>query len=406
MKKLPPQSGYSSGGMKMASAAATPASTFSGVSIACMLSFLIKYCPQIDDSSDSQRHTTRDVARGLKRRMKDADESGPHVDSLVGQQHLVTGGDVTGRAGVYVAHSWDSNFHELVEALVSNAQGDLDKRYFIDVFSNDLHTIDDDPVATVQRHVAAADTVLLVLDTEGETLRRLWVVFEALLAFQAGKLHVRCTAPDGFGASEAALRDWEGRIDRADWALAECSRKSDDKRLRAFAEKEWEVGGKGVERMLAQLRKTLRQDVYSQILVAAVQDGDKATVSAALDLGADPEAQDALGNTVEALAAFNGREDIENMLFERRMRQQFHPSLSEWALDPRQLAKSDQAGWFVTEYLGGEPELDDGPDEARESDEEHIVASKFLHLSEQSSTCTSRFSSHDELSQNDSHSSR
>ncbi len=63
----------------------------------------------------------------------------------------MTGGALSGRAGVYVGHAWESDFRELVEALVLYAQGDLDKRYFVDVFSTDLHSALDDPVGTVQR---------------------------------------------------------------------------------------------------------------------------------------------------------------------------------------------------------------------------------------------------------------
>jgi len=247
--------------------------------------------------------------------------------------------------------------------------------------------------------VAGADTVLLLVDGAGEALQRLWVVFEAVLALQAGKLDVRCTAAGGFGDSEADLKAWETRIDAADWVLAETSRKCDEKQLRSFAEREWEIGGKGVERMLAQFRKALRQDVYSQILISAVKKGNKSAVRAALDLGADPEAQDALGNTGEALAAFNGRTDIENLLFERRMKDRFHAPL-DWALDPRQLANSEQANWFVTEFLGGSL-----PEEVRDGDEDHIIAGQFLQLSERS-TCTPNLSSREESSHNASYSPR
>merc|ERR1712187_448585 len=103
--------------------------------------------------------------------------------------------------------------------------------------------------------------------------------------------------------------------------------------------------------MLARLKMALRQDVYNQILVAAVEAGDQHAVSAALERGASPEAKDTLGNTVESLAMFIGRDDIENLLFERRMYPKRHLGLSEWALNPRELANSDQANWFVTEYL-------------------------------------------------------
>jgi len=333
--------------------------------------------------------TTREVARALKRRMREAEETGPQVECLEAQVHPVTGGALVGRAGVHVVHSWNSDFRELVEALVADAEGDLDKRYLLDVFSADLHVALEDPVATVQRIVARADAVLLLVDGEGEALRRLWVVFEALLALQAGKLHVRCTAPEGFGATEAALKAWEARIDAVDWALAEVSRTSDEKKLRAFAEKEWNKNGTGTERALAHLTKALRQDVYSQILIAAVEKGDLKAVLAALELGADPETLDAMGNTGEALAAFNDRKDIEDLLFERRMRHHVHPELSEWALNPQQLADSEQANWFVTEFLR--------PEERRESDQDIDIHGELLHLYEQS-TCTPVLSSRAESS--------
>jgi len=258
-------------------------------------------------------------------------------------------------------------------------------------------------VATVQGLVADADTVLLLVDCAGEALKRLWVIFETLLAFQADKLKMRCTAPGGFGASEASLKAWEACIDAVDWALAEATLKNDDKRLRAFAEREWNSSGQGVERMMAQLRKFLRQEVYSQILIAAVEKNDKGAVLAALDFGADPEALDAMGNTCEAVAAFNDRTDIEELLFERRMRHRPHLPLADWALDPQQLANSHQAGWFVTEFLGGQLE----PEEARDSDEEQIIAGEQLRLGEsEESTCTPNLSSRAESCHNASQSPR
>lgn len=393
--KLPqPQTGYP-GAAKITLAAPTPIE-MNGVSAAFMLSFLAKHHPEPACTGEDElapSPSTREVGRGLKRRMKDAEENGAHTESLMGQLHPVTGGEVAGSAGIYVAHAWDSDFQKLVEAIVVDAQGDLDKRFFFDVFSTDLHTADDENLASVQRRIALADKVLLIVDKEGVAFRRLWVIFEALLSLQCGKLQVRCAASEGFGDSEASLKAWEALIDTADWALAETSRKLDEKRLRAFAEKEWEAGGRGVERMLAQLRKALRQDIYGQILMSAVKKGDKKTVVAALDLGADPEVEDGLGNTAESLAAFDGRKDIEDILFERRMRTRFHPSLSEWALDPQQLASSDQAGWFVTEFLGGQIDADEG----RDSDEEQVVAGELLRLSEQS-TATPHLSSRDESS--------
>merc|ERR1719440_218602 len=189
-----------------------------------------------------------------RRRMHEAGETGSYADSLMEEKHPVTKGALVGSPEVYVAHAWDSGFQSMVEALVSFSQGELDKRYMVDVFSADLFSPPQDPVTTVMNNVTNADTVLLLVDAEGAALRRLWVILDALLASQAGNLKVRCTAPGGFGSSEKALKTWEALIDRADWGLAETSRKADEKRLRAFAEQEWETRGKGVERVLAQFR--------------------------------------------------------------------------------------------------------------------------------------------------------
>jgi hypothetical protein len=320
-----------------------------GVSVAFLMSFAARYGSQPDASSSE--NTTRAIAQSLKRRQQQASELGPHTKALAGQDHPVTGGSLSGCTSAYVAHAWDSDFSGLVDALVVDAAGDLDKTYWVDVFGTDLQYLPEDPVAFVQQLVAGSDEVLLVVDPEGEALRRLWVVFEALLAFHAGKLRVRCASSDGFGSSVAALKTWEAHIDAADWALADVTRKCDEKRLKAYAERVWNSGGKSIERTMAQFKMTLRQTIYSQILVAAVEAGDKQAIIAALDLGASPESQDHLGNTVEELASFNGRTDIQDLLFDRRMEKRGHLSLAEWALNPRELAKSAQANWFVTEYL-------------------------------------------------------
>jgi hypothetical protein len=300
---------------------------------------------------------------------------------------------------VYLVHAWDADFQQLVEALVADAAGDLDKKYLIDVFGADLHSPLDDPVAAVRRLLAGADEVLLLIDNEGQALQRLWVIFEAFQGFEMGKLRLRCTAPGGFGATEADLNAWDARIDAADWALADVSRKCDEKRLRVYAEKTWETNGKGTERILARLKMALRQDVYNQILVAAVVAGDKHSVSAALERGASPESKDTLGNTVESLAMFNGRSDIENLLFERRMYPKRHLGLSEWALNPQELANSEQASWFVTEYLTDEL----GREEAQFNGiEDFLVSGDLLRLTSpdlsEQSTRTPHLSSRGESS--------
>lgn len=140
------------------------------------------------------------------------------------------------------------------------------------------------------------------------------------LALSLGKkLRVRCSGPDGFGASEAALKAWETNIDMSDWVQADTTRKPDEKRIRGYVERTWEKQGKGAERRLAQLKVLLRREVYGQILIGAVEAGDRAAVAAALDMGAPPDQQDGMGNTAEELAAFNRHTAIEEMLFIRRM---------------------------------------------------------------------------------------
>merc|ERR1719491_1917456 len=109
--------------------------------------------------------------------------------------------------------------------------------------------------------------------------------------------------------------------------------------------------GRGIERMLVQLKRCLRNDIYGQILANAVEAGDRRAVEAALDLGADPSTRDHLGNPAEELAAFNGRGDIENLLFQKRMQKMPHLRLSAF-FNPEELANSEQAGWFFTEVEG------------------------------------------------------
>lgn len=295
--------------------------------------------------------TSRTAALALKRRMQEVGQTGSYVEMLGDEEHFMTGGAVAGRTATHVVHAWDSAFRELVAGVAGDARGDLDRRYGIDVFAVDLQNPPADPVASVQGLVAGAGDVLLVLDSEGKALNRLWVLFEVFLALSAGKLRVRCSAPGGFGSSQASLRAWESRIDTVDWVLAETTRSSDEKRLRKFAEFEWEMKGRGVERMLVQLKKFLRSNIYEQILVNAVEAGDRLAVETALDLGADPSTRDHLGNPVEELASFNGRGDIETLLFERRMQKLPHLRLSAF-FNPQELAESEQAEWFFTEVAG------------------------------------------------------
>jgi hypothetical protein len=274
--------------------------------------------------------TTRVVACALRRRLHGSPDAaaatggfdgiGSYADRLRGETHFATGSPVTGKYCRHVVHAWDAKFADLVGCVVEDAGGHLDQYYNVDVFTTCLGQLPADPVANVRQAVAASSEVLLVLDSDALALRRLWVLFELFLALNLSKpLRVRCSAPGGFGASVASLKTWEANIDIADWGQAETTRKSDDKRVRGYVERTWEQQGKGTERRLAQLKLLLRREVYGQILIAAVGAGDRTAVAAAIDLGATPEQQDAMGNTAEELAAFGGHTDIEEMLFVRRM---------------------------------------------------------------------------------------
>jgi len=266
----------------------------------------------------------------LKREAQETGWEGAHLDRFEGERHFVTGGALCGPAPIYVAHAWDASFSDLAACLLRDAAGELDARYSIDLFSTDLISPPDDPVVVAQAAIAGAREVLLVLDAEGIALKRLWVLFESMVALEKGKLRVRCSAPGGFGDTEAALREWTGRIDALDWVLSEATRKSDEKRLRWFAERTWEMHGKGIERVLAQFRKFLRKEVYGQILVGAVCRGDRHTCETLLDEGASIEQLDGHGNTLEEIASSEGFGELEEMLFERRMAGKPHCPLSTY----------------------------------------------------------------------------
>lgn len=299
-----------------------------GVSCACLLSFLSDDPP--DPDAPPERYTTRGVAAALKRRHREAGAEGSFAAALAGQEHFITGGAMSGDAAVHVVHAWDADFRTLVECISLDCGGDLDRCYAIDLFTENLLAPTEDPVAAIQNAVAVTPHVLLVLDADAKVFSRLFVLVEALLAMEAGKLRVRCSGPQGFGSSEAALNLWEARIDAANWGLAETTRQSDSKRLRTFADKRWETGGRGIERMMAQLKIMLRREVYGQILIGAVEAGDIGAVEAALDKGAAADQKDSLGNMAEELAAFNGHADIEELLFVRRMKLVTHNKLSSF----------------------------------------------------------------------------
>lgn len=299
-----------------------------GVSVA----FLTEFAARRDatDIAALESQTTRYVASAIQRTSQEKGISGPYVNQLEGQDHIVTGGALIGPSAVHVAHAWDANFSELVVALQKDAEGEFDRRYTIDVFCFDLHSSTDDPASETQDAIAGVPEVLLLLGNDEQALSRLWVLFEALLAMEAGKLRVRCTSPSGFGDSVVDFHRWQASIDAVDWVLAQSTRKADDKRLRGFVDRVWEMPdrGFGIERRLAHFKKFLRQKIYGQILLGAVLKGDLQAVQTLLQNGVDSDQRDAYGNTAEELASFAGRFDIEDALFQQRMQKLNHVQLS------------------------------------------------------------------------------
>lgn len=320
-----------------------------GVSAACLVSCLVDICPTGDSAQ-----TTRATAAALRLKREEERESVHSAVELAERQevHPLTGGDMAGPCSTHVVHAWDASFPELVDCLVRDAGSDLDKRYSVDIFGAEHlsgNTEDvpesaparnhqasqmsqggrvDDPVATVQALVQGAKEVLLVLDKELTCFSRLWVLTEAMMATAANKLRISTADPRGYGSSMEDILRWESRIDAIDWSLAEASRKSDERRIRSFSERVWDLHGIGNERLLAQLKVLLRKEVNGQLLIKAVEAGDSKAIHAALDRGASLEQRDADGNTLEDLACFYNHQDIEEMLFERRMRGKAHKPLS------------------------------------------------------------------------------
>eukprot|EP00747_Dinoflagellata_sp_TGD_P167129 gnl/TRDRNA2_/TRDRNA2_191047_c0_seq1.p1 gnl/TRDRNA2_/TRDRNA2_191047_c0~~gnl/TRDRNA2_/TRDRNA2_191047_c0_seq1.p1 ORF type:complete len:513 (+),score=93.24 gnl/TRDRNA2_/TRDRNA2_191047_c0_seq1:63-1601(+) len=345
-----------------------------GVSAAYLVSYLAEHSP--GDDAPPEKTSTRAFACSLKRRMAEGDfsEEGAFADHLAqsGETHFVTGSAVAGPTAVHVAHAWDANFRRLVDTIARDAAergaDGLDQCYWLDVFGMDLRaTPSTEPAENVRRRIAAADEVLLVLDADGHAFKRLFVLLEAMLASAAGKLKVRCSSKDSFGCSLESLRRWEDLIDTCDWGLAQTARNADDKRLRRFAQSEWEVKGKGIENAQARFKMDLRREVYGQILIAAVKAGDRATVEAALDLGADPARMDELGNTAEELASFEGDHELEELLFVKRVGRLPHLPLSAFvgreAFTPAAaLHMSDTLASFLTEP-GGRVAADDEDDD-------------------------------------------
>ena len=227
--------------------------------------------------------TTRNVAAALRLKREECRDSARSAAELAERQevHPLTCGEVAGPCSTHVAHAWDASFPELVDCLVRDAGSDLDRRYSIDLFgaehlSGHLEVVPEsaparssqgsqackgeDPVAAVQALVHGAKEVLLVLDKELACFSRLWVLTEAMMATAANKLRICTSDPRGYGSSMDDILRWESRIDAIDWSLAEVSRKSDDRRLRSFSERVWDVHGIGNERLLAQLKVGISQN--------------------------------------------------------------------------------------------------------------------------------------------------
>eukprot|EP00438_Fugacium_kawagutii_P024248 Skav223109 [mRNA] locus=scaffold419:737842:738540:+ [translate_table: standard] len=190
------------------------------------------------------------------------------------QTHPLTGGRITGPSRTHVAHAWDADFEALVDCLVRDAGSDLDRRYNVDIFA--FEAIEEterstkvasgeDPVESLQATVAKVQDVLLVLDEDALCFSRLWVLTEAMMAVRGNKL--RLCSTNSLGSTLVDINTWEERIDGIDWSLATSSRKNDERRLRKFAEKVWDMYGIGTERLLAQLKVALRKYIYGQILV-------------------------------------------------------------------------------------------------------------------------------------------
>ena len=255
-----------------------------GVSAAFLVSCLVDIQPS------EIAPTTRTVAAALRQKREEDRESVQSAVELADKQevHPLTGGDVAGPCLTHVTHAWDASFPELVDCLVRDAGSDLDRRYSLDIFGAEhLSSLEaspesaparnhqasvagkgaEDPVSAVQALVHGAKEVLLVLDAELICLSRIWVLAEAMMATAANKLRICTSDPRGYGNSLDDILKWESRIDAIDWSLAEARRKSDERRLRTFSDRVWDVHGIGNERMLAQLKVLLRKEVNGQILV-------------------------------------------------------------------------------------------------------------------------------------------
>lgn len=377
-----------------------------GVSVAHLISRLVeqRHASAADAMHQEQPCTTRAFAAALRRRRQDlGDEAVLGAADLAERRENsdLTGAAAAGPAATHVVHAWDADFSELVDCLSKDAGSDFDRLYSLDVFgsahlpssssdspssASNTASAGDDPVTTVQSLVNGSKDILLVLDTQAKALERLWVLFESLLAVQGGKLRIRSANPAGFGNSKKDILQWEARIDSIDWGVADVTRKSDEKRMRAFADRVWETHGSGIERMLAQFKVLLRREVNGHLLIGAVEAGDREAVEAALERGASLIQRDADGNTLEDLASFCEHPDIEDLLFERRMGGMAHKSLSTF-FEAKELAVSsdevyaDVLAPFMTEtsFFDAPHAPDSGSD-----DDDWNLLSRAERLSNQS----------------------
>ncbi|CAJ1455927.1 unnamed protein product [Effrenium voratum] len=319
-----------------------------GVSAAFLVSSLV--------DSRSGPEATRAVAATLRQR-------GVSTQDFESEVHPLTGGRVAGPCRTHVAHAWDASYEELIDCIVRDAGSDLDRRYSLDVFGAEhLEEAKTDPVAAVQALILGVQEVLLVLDKDGLCLSRLWVLAEAMMAISK----LRVSSAVHFSGSEAELLKWEACIDAVDWAVA-TSRKADERRLRTFAERVWDMGI-GTDRLVTQLKVLLRKEVYGQILLKAVEQGDVGAIEAALQRGAPLEQRDVDGNTLEDLACFYNHPEIEEMLFQRRMQGMAHRPLSmffkaEDLLEECGRAHPEVLMPFLTQPIDGTEPSDDESDE-------------------------------------------
>ena len=207
--------------------------------------------------------------------------------------HPLTGGPMRGPSRSHVAHAWDADFEALVDSLVKDAGAELDQRYHLDIFGSGedvercperssqrsgvtgvTEVAADSHIESLQATVAAVQEVVLILDKDALCFSRLWVLTEAMMAVRSNKLRICPTA--SLGSTAMDIQTWEERIDGIDWSLATSSRKNDERRLRKFAERVWDMNGIGTDRLLAQLKVALRKYIYGQILV---KDGYSDTVN-------------------------------------------------------------------------------------------------------------------------------